>query len=135
MTNKLEKLISAPNHISVLKYAWLGQCGFVCRYMGKTILVDPMLNDCLDSEGNSCRYYQSPIDAADIACDFYFATHGHIDHFAPETAKKIYIRNPKCKFIVPSGIVNSTVSSRVGILTIAPKTAILYEIGSSIYKS
>lgn len=98
---------------SHVRYAWLGQCGYCCQYMGKTILIDPMLNDCLDSEGNTCRHYPSPVEASDFGCNFYFATHGHIDHFAPETAKKIYIRNPECKFVLPSGVVS--VARSIGI--------------------
>lgn len=105
MTNVPNNDIHTTVNEDIVRYAWLGQCGYSFKYMDKFIFIDPMLNDCLDEVGNSCRHYPSPIDAAQVACDFYFATHAHIDHLAPETAQKIYIMNSNCKFIVPSGVV------------------------------
>lgn len=100
----IEKLNQNPINKSDVRFAWFGQCGFVFRYNNKTVLIDAMLNDSLNSKGKSHRYYPSPISAGEVSCDFYFATHYHLDHFAEPTACEIYKNNPKCKFIVPAGL-------------------------------
>lgn len=64
---------------------YIGQCGFVFRYRGKTLLIDPVLNDMTTPSGVSRRHYAPPFAPMDIAVDWVLCTHAHADHMAVGT--------------------------------------------------
>ncbi len=81
----------------------IGQCGYVIKFDGKIILIDPVLNDLLDENGKTVRLYSYPFTATEIAADFVICTHGHADHLAEETVKEFAHKTCPPVFIVPAG--------------------------------
>lgn len=81
----------------------IGQCGYVIKFDGKIILIDPVLNDLTDENGTTVRLYPYPFTATEIGADFVICTHGHADHLAEETIKEFASKNGSPVFIVPAG--------------------------------
>lgn len=77
---------------------YIGQCGFVFRYQGKTLLIDPVLNDLTTPSGVSRRYYAPPFAPEDLAPDWVLCTHAHADHMAVGTVP--YLHAP---LVLPAG--------------------------------
>ena len=55
---------------------WLGHCTWSLRTGGKTILLDPFLD----------QNPAAPVKAADVAADYILVSHGHYDHIADAPA-------------------------------------------------
>lgn len=81
----------------------IGQCGYVIKFEGKIILINPVLNDLTDESGTTVRLYSYPFAAKEIDADFVICTHGHADHLAEETVKEFAGKNNSPVFIVPAG--------------------------------
>ena len=107
---------------------YLGQVGFLIRYGGKTMLIDPYLTDYVDRKCSNervtwIRNYPAPIapEALDFV-DYVFCTHAHSDHADPETLSVLTRINPQAKFIVSRAIVDAMVGkgvSREAVIGIA----------------
>lgn len=82
---------------------FIGQCGYICKYGGEIVLIDPVLNDIIGEDGKSVRHYPAPFAADVLHADYVFCTHGHIDHMAEETLRGLSSRNPNLKIILPAG--------------------------------
>ena len=80
---------------------FLGQCGFAVKRQTTVFLIDPVLNDLKDEEGNTKRLYEPPFDPSEIQCNCIFCTHKHSDHMAKETILPILANNHTAKIIVP----------------------------------
>lgn len=107
---------------------WLGHAGFIIRWHGKTLLLDP-------NRSGHCtvarRAMRIPPSIADLSCDAILITHAHFDHLNLDTLAELKSRS---RFIVPAGAeeyfsdahcgahelsaVNAWNSVRVGPLTI-----------------
>lgn len=102
-----EKIMTArpADHQSAVFY--LGQEGFLFKYQGTYLLIDPYLTDYVDR--NCCtdtviwkRKYQAPITASELDfIDYVFCTHTHFDHADPDTLSVLNQVNQNIKFIVP----------------------------------
>ena len=88
---------------SMLAFWNIGQCGYIFKYRGKILAIDPMLNDLTDENGVSKRYYECPFEPAMLRADYVLCTHGHVDHLAPETIQAIAVNCTKAIFVVPGG--------------------------------
>lgn len=88
---------------------YLGQLGFLLKYAGRCILIDPYLSDLVDRKNGFApgwtRNYAVPLqpEALDFV-DWVFCTHGHCDHADPETLPIIARVCPKAVFYVPAPI-------------------------------
>ncbi|MCF0246317.1 MAG: MBL fold metallo-hydrolase [Ileibacterium sp.] len=82
---------------------YLGQCGFLAKKGNHTILVDPVLTDLLDAQGQTKRLYPAPFDPARLKVDTVLCTHEHRDHMCVETLQKLMEKNPDVSIIVPKG--------------------------------
>lgn len=95
---------------------YLGQEGFLVKYLDKYILIDPYLSDYVDQ--NCCsenvkwvRKYPAPIEAKELDfVDYVLCTHEHYDHADPYTLQTIARCNSKAKFIAPKPITDSLIS-------------------------
>lgn len=86
---------------------YLGQEGFLIRYQGTSILIDPYLSDYVDR--NCCtdsvvwkRKYDAPIVASELDfIDYVFCTHPHFDHTDPDTLTVLNKVNKNITYIIP----------------------------------
>lgn len=84
---------------------YIGQCGFMIFTDKIALAIDPVLNDLVDESGRSMRNYPPVIPYEELAVDFVFCTHDHIDHMAKETLVTIAGMYEKTRFVVPNGCV------------------------------
>lgn len=82
---------------------FIGQCGFILKSDKYTVMIDPVLNDITGDDGKSVKNYEIPFTPGEIAPDYVFCTHGHIDHLAGETVSGIANASPDTKFVIPVG--------------------------------
>jgi L-ascorbate metabolism protein UlaG (beta-lactamase superfamily) len=81
---------------------YLGQMGLAARLNNRIIWIDLVLNNFNDNEGVSTRAYPPPFTADSvIPGDYFFCTHGHIDHLDGETVFPLAKANPALVFVVP----------------------------------
>lgn len=89
---------------------YLGQEGYLIKYLDKYILIDPYLSDYVDQ--NCCselvtweRNYPAPISAEELDfIDYVLCTHSHYDHADPWTLSVLAKVNPDAVFIVPEPV-------------------------------
>lgn len=86
-----------------LAFWYIGQLGFIYKYQDTVIYIDPVLNDMVDSQGKTVRYYEIPFSPEQVEADYVFGTHGHDDHIAKETIRGIAKNDKHTKFIIPIG--------------------------------
>lgn len=86
---------------------WLGQSGFLLKWQGKHVLIDPYLSDSLTKkyEGTDkphIRMTELIIDPERLDfIDLVTSSHNHTDHLDGETLKPIIRNNPGIEFIIP----------------------------------
>ncbi|MDO4490002.1 MAG: MBL fold metallo-hydrolase [Lachnospiraceae bacterium] len=85
-----------------LAFWYLGQLGYVFKGSA-TVYVDVMLNDQLNEDGTSARWYQPPFAPEQVQADYILCSHNHIDHLAAPTVQGIAKSNPEARFVVPAG--------------------------------
>lgn len=85
-----------------LAFWFLGQCGFVLKAAGTTVMIDPVLNEIMEG-GQSVRHYAPPFGPEALRVDYVLCTHGHIDHLAGETVSGIVKAFPEAKIVIPAG--------------------------------
>lgn len=81
----------------------IGQCGYVFKFNGKILLIDPVLNDLCDENGVSQRLYPALFSASEINADYVLCTHAHADHLVEETVKEFAQKIKPPVFVVPQG--------------------------------
>jgi L-ascorbate metabolism protein UlaG (beta-lactamase superfamily) len=87
-----------------LTLTWLGQSGFIIYASDTTIACDLYLSDFCRKKSTLDHTRLMPITIAPEKLDFinhYLITHGHIDHFDPETVGPILRANPNTHFWCP----------------------------------
>ncbi|MBN2712284.1 MAG: MBL fold metallo-hydrolase [Planctomycetes bacterium] len=83
---------------------WLGQSGFLLEAGGLTFACDLYLSDYCQkrSKLDHTRLAPIPVKPEELeGVDHYLITHGHIDHFDPETVGPVMEANPQTKFYCP----------------------------------
>ena len=87
-----------------MKITWIGQAGLLLRTQGLTVLIDPYLSDSVGKTDPS-KSRRVPVDEAlfDVTPDVIVITHGHLDHFDPETLEKYLAKDGPIVVLAPSG--------------------------------
>jgi L-ascorbate metabolism protein UlaG (beta-lactamase superfamily) len=86
---------------------WLGQSGFLLRWEGIHVLLDPYLSDSLTrkyrrTDKPHVRMTELVIDPAELSfVDVVSSSHNHTDHLDAETLGPILARNPSMKLVIP----------------------------------
>ncbi len=92
---------------AAFKVWWLGQSGFLIKWRGKHLLLDPYLSDSLTlkyqhTEKPHTRMSELVIDPAVFNfIDIVTSSHNHTDHLDAETLVPVLKNNAKIKFIIP----------------------------------
>lgn len=83
-----------------MKIIYLGQAGFLIKYGGNKILIDPYLSDNVKNF-NPKNYRRQSIDESflQIKPDLIVITHDHLDHYDKETLK-FYITDKSNLFVL-----------------------------------
>ncbi len=82
----------------------LGQCGQAIAGQGTLLLIDPVLTDLKDAQGNTRRLYPAPFHPGNLHADYVLCTHAHRDHFAADTLQALRKANPALKLIIPAAL-------------------------------
>jgi L-ascorbate metabolism protein UlaG (beta-lactamase superfamily) len=97
-------------------YIWfMGQHGFAIKLNGLLVLIDVILNDLKNSEGESLRLYPPPFAPECLyGVDYYLCTHDHADHLNLETILPLAKANPRACFIVPQPLRGKLTKAGIG---------------------
>lgn len=86
---------------------WLGQSGYLIKWQGKHLLIDPYLSDSLtqkyaDTDKPHIRMTELAIEPQCLDfIDIVTSSHNHTDHLDAETLLPLLLANPNLKFIIP----------------------------------
>jgi len=86
---------------------WLGQSGFLIKWQGKHLLLDPYLSDSLTkkyatTDKPHVRMTELVIDPARLDfVDIVTSSHNHTDHLDAETLIPLMQANPNLKMVIP----------------------------------
>jgi L-ascorbate metabolism protein UlaG (beta-lactamase superfamily) len=86
---------------------WLGQSGFLIKWAGKHLLLDPYLSDSLTKKYAATnkphvRMTELVIDPARLDfVNIVTSSHNHTDHLDAETLMPLMQANPKLKMVIP----------------------------------
>jgi L-ascorbate metabolism protein UlaG (beta-lactamase superfamily) len=86
---------------------WLGQSGFLIKWAGKYLLLDPYLSDSLTKKYAATkkphvRMTELVVDPARLVfVDIVTSSHNHTDHLDAETLMPLMQANPKLKMVIP----------------------------------
>ena len=104
---------------------WLGQSGFLLRWQGIHVLLDPYLSDSLtrkysQTDKPHVRMTELVVDPAQLSfVDIATSSHNHTDHLDAETLGPILARNPSIKLVIPEAN-RAFVADRLKIAPAAP---------------
>jgi L-ascorbate metabolism protein UlaG (beta-lactamase superfamily) len=116
----LQDIRNASEAEDVYHLWWLGQSGFLLKWQGKHLLIDPYLSDSLtkkyaDTDKPHIRMTELVIHPEKLDfIDLVTSSHNHTDHLDAETLKPIIRNNPYIDFIIPEAN-RDFVTQRVGI--------------------
>jgi L-ascorbate metabolism protein UlaG (beta-lactamase superfamily) len=103
----LRDVDAAPDNQSTFTIWWLGQSGFLIKWNGHRLLLDPYLSDSLTLKYASTkkphdRMSELVIPAARLKkINIVTSSHNHTDHLDAETLIPILANNPGIKFLIP----------------------------------
>lgn len=81
---------------------WLAQAGFVLKtHQGTVAYIDPYLSNVVEKVFGFKRLSLPPLEAEEVAADFLFCSHEHLDHMDVESLPVIAANNPGCRFAGP----------------------------------
>jgi len=83
---------------------WFGQSGFLLRTPSETLACDLYLSDFCKKKSRLDHTRKMPIPVSPeqlTPIDYALITHGHIDHFDPETVGPILRTQPQTRFYAP----------------------------------
>ena len=114
----LSDVHAAPERPGILHLWWLGQSGFLVRYEGRFLLMDPYLSDSLTRKYTGTRMphvrmSERVVDPARLGfVSVVTCSHVHTDHMDPETIR--LAANPGIELVIPEAI-RDTAAERLGI--------------------
>ncbi len=91
--------------MSELELTWLGQSGFILNAGGVQVACDLYLSDYCQKKSrlDHTRMMPIPVEPETLTkISHYLITHGHIDHFDPETIGPVASASSKAKFYAPA---------------------------------
>jgi len=100
----IKVVISRMKCLSDITLEWLGQSGFLLHSGETEIACDLYLSDFCRKKSKLDHMRLTPIPVVPEKLGFidnYLITHGHIDHFDPETVGPILLANANTKFWCP----------------------------------
>ena len=113
----------------------LGQSGFRLVHNGTTFFIDPYLSDSVERlEGIHQRrlvpVWKQPALIDDA--DWVLITHGHLDHYDPDTLIPLSKGSPDCRFVAPNRVCETLAREGIsaGRLIVAPQKWL--ELGNGI---
>lgn len=86
---------------------WLGQSGFLVKWQGRHLLIDPYLSNSLTkkyatTDKPHVRMTEIPIDPARLDfIDVVTSSHNHTDHLDHETLWPLMASNPRLEMVIP----------------------------------
>ena len=88
-----------------MKITFLGQAGLLFETDRCRVMIDPYLSDSV-KKVNPANWRRQPIDESvfHIRPDILVFTHSHLDHFDPETVKKLLGRHTGITVLAPSSV-------------------------------
>ena len=108
-----------------LRVWWLGQSGFLVKWGGRTLLLDPYLSDSLTvkyagTDQPHVRMTERVIAAEKLAgIDVVTSSHHHTDHLDAETLGPLLRVNPEMALVIPEAN-RAFVANRLGISVSKP---------------
>lgn len=103
----LANIRQAPSDPTLFSCWWLGQSGFLIKWAGKHLLLDPYLSDSLtkkyaNTDKPHIRMSELVIDPARLDfIDIVTSSHNHTDHLDAETLIPLMRVNPGLKMVIP----------------------------------
>ncbi len=94
-----------------LRFRWLGQAGFCCKWGQTCFAIDPYLSDSLAVKYRGRRFPHIRMSPPPVLpeqlnmLDFVFCTHAHSDHLDPGTLPILVNKNPSARFVIPRSAV------------------------------
>lgn len=116
----LEAVREAPRHRNGFQLWWLGQSGFLVKYMGRHALIDPYLSDSLTrkyagTDKPHVRMTERVVAPEKLNfIDVTTSSHNHTDHFDPETLGPLMKANPRMKILLPEAN-RAVAAERLGV--------------------
>lgn len=109
--NKDERLInevlSGTTSPEQFELWWLGQSGYLVRWNGRHILIDPYLSDSLtekyaESDKPHVRMSERVVDPQKLDfIDIVTSSHNHTDHLDAQTIQPLLKNNANIRFVIP----------------------------------
>lgn len=105
-----EDFHSADSVTGALHVWWLGHSGFLMKWNGKGILLDPYLSDSMALQFNGRgkgwpRMTERTIDPLLLSgIDLIISSNHHLAHLDPETILGVRAASPNARLVVPEGI-------------------------------
>ncbi|MHA2288800.1 MAG: MBL fold metallo-hydrolase, partial [Promethearchaeota archaeon] len=106
-------------HKDEIQITWIGQAGFVFKFKGKILVIDPYLSDYLSKKYRGklfphIRLMELPINPQLITnIDYILCSHSHADHMDPETITILSENNSNVKIIVPAAELEESINRGV----------------------
>ncbi len=103
----LDSIYTIQGNADQLDVWWLGQSGFLVKYLGRHLLIDPYLSDSLtkkyaDTDKPHVRMSEMAISPRDLNfIDVVTSSHNHTDHLDAETIIPLREVNPNLQMIIP----------------------------------
>lgn len=102
----LHDIESAPNAETQFHIWWLGQSGFLIKWNGHTLLMDPYLSDSLSVKYKDTKPHERMSELVIPAdrlrgIDVVTSSHNHTDHLDAETLIPVLKNNPGIRFLIP----------------------------------
>jgi L-ascorbate metabolism protein UlaG (beta-lactamase superfamily) len=104
----LDAFASAPPDPAQLRFWWLGQSGFLVRYLGRSLLLDPYLSDSLTekyaaSDKPHTRMARRVVHPGQLPpVDLVTSSHAHTDHLDAATLAPIFANSPAAPLALPA---------------------------------
>lgn len=88
-----------------MKVTWLGQAGFLFEKDDFQIMIDPYLSNSVEKI-NPNNYRRVPVNETffNIKPNVMIFTHNHLDHYDPETVKKIITADTNMLVLAPKSV-------------------------------
>jgi L-ascorbate metabolism protein UlaG (beta-lactamase superfamily) len=117
--------VERPLPDEALRLWWLGQSGFLVRWGGRRLLLDPYLSDSLTAKYAATDQPHVRLTARVIAperltgIEVVTSSHNHTDHLDAETLRPLRAANPEAALVIPEAN-REFVTQRVGIAMSEP---------------
>ena len=121
----LADLARPPAKPDEIRLWWLGQSGFLVRYDGRFLLLDPYLSDSLTEKYAATDKPHVRLTERVIAPErlteisVVTSSHNHTDHLDAATLRPLRAANPRMQFVIPEAN-RAFVAERAGLEAHAP---------------